>query len=230
MQGMNERWQRRQQGLAAILEEFDATRWEFRVDLAIPRFFWIRPEDGQPGLVADTKVLCSYALSSDSIMMGWANRSLSPDATISPQPGFQDYLEDCEEKDAWEVAAALADSVGAEFLYRAPSPQVMVFLGLWNVRAAGLMDHFQPRDPSGYVNDLLTALVEETEGSRPTEELERLLRNQGKTLQHSAKFVHRDGPFAEPLIKTGEELIRLSSTRDREQLRLQLQRLKDSWK
>lgn len=205
--GLLDRWRRRQEGLAALLEEFQVTDYEFRVDLEKGMFYWVEP-DATPRLVADCRVLCSYALSNHSVLASWANPHLSDSAVVDPILDLPESLQECNEEDAWAFAIKIADASGADFLYRAPDPQVMVFLGLWNVRPPAPGEEFKATTPAEFVVgllELLTQAAEDPDRSRP--ELGRLFVNYGKTLRHHARYVHRGTPEEDRLMRCGARLI-----------------------
>ncbi len=123
-------WQDKQEQLKHFLAEHQAEEAPYRVDLGEGKIFWVN-EMGLSLAVADCKVLLSYALSNRSILMAWANASLAPDTGIEALDGFESIYHDCDPEHVWQLAMAAADEVGAEALYRAPSPQSWVMLGLW---------------------------------------------------------------------------------------------------
>ncbi len=202
-------WRNRQNGLTALLDEFAITDCEYRVDLEERHFFWVCP-DGKPRLVADTKVLCSYAMSDFSLLAGWANRHLAAEACVEPVETVADRMFDCSEEDAWEMAMKIGYAAEADFLYRAPGPQVTVFLGLWNVRPPAEDEKFKAGSPRDYVVRILDALERTlSEAERPMGEMRRLLLNYGRSLAEKAHQTHRGTQEAARLTQTGKRLVAL---------------------
>lgn len=199
------RWNERQAALGALLRAHGAEQHEFRVDLGEGRFWW-QDEAGVPSVVAETKVLGSWALSNGSVLAGWANRSLPPGAVTAVVAGVpeRDLIDD--ELDVWDWALAIAEGAGADFVYRAPNPQNWIFLGLWNVRTAAKDEaRFLPGSPWAHVRAVLGEL------SAPRDDGERrtLMRNYGLSfVDHAAT---RGTRWEKPLRVIGEELISLAS-------------------
>jgi hypothetical protein len=136
---LKEHWNERGRQLRALLESFGAADLDFRADLAKGRLWWQR-DDATPVVIASARALLSYALSNRSALMGWANRSLPPEASVSVIAGVPERISECSEAEAWTWARRIADASGAHFIYRAPNPQTWVFLGLWDVHKAAERD------------------------------------------------------------------------------------------
>lgn len=199
------RWNERQAALGALLRAHGAEQHEFRVDLGQGRFWW-QDASGVPSVVAETKVIGSWALSNGSVLAGWANRSLPPGAATAPVPGVPEHGAIDDELEVWDWALAIAEGVQADFVYRAPSPQNWIFLGLWNVRAATPGEsRFEPGSPWRHVRAVLTEL------SAPRDDRERrtLMRNYGQSFVEEPAT--RGTRWEQPLRVIGEELISLAS-------------------
>jgi nucleotide-binding universal stress UspA family protein len=152
-------WNERGRRLQTLLEAHGAADLDFRVDLGKGRLWW--QHDDTPVVVASARLLLSYALSNRSVLMGWANRSLPPDASVSPVAGAPERIPECNEADAWTWARRVAEASGAHFIYRAPNQQSWVFLGLWDVRKAAEGDApFVAVSPWGRVVSVLEGLAE----------------------------------------------------------------------
>lgn len=192
-------WQAKQDRFMHFLQMHRAQSAEYRVDLQEEKILWV-DERGQALVVADCKALLSFALSNRSILMAWANQSLTSGA-IDPVEGYESYYIDCEPEDAWELAMELGDAVKAEALYRAPSPQSWVMLGLWNLRA-GSGERFDAGSPAGHVLTVLEQLARHPR----EEELPVLLDNYSEQFLHLAEHTHHDTIFAAPLRDTAREL------------------------
>jgi len=203
-EALAERWTQRQARLQTLLESHGAAGLDFRVDLGKGQFWW---QDGaaQPVVVASTRVLSSYALSDRSVLMGWANRSLPPDATVPAVTGIPERIDDCDETDAWTWAMRVAEAVGCHFVYRAPNSQMWVFLGLWDVRAAAPGDEpFDPGSPWPYVALVLESLVAGVDEGR---DVRTLARNYGRTFTDD--HLRKGTTLEAPLTAIGERLAAL---------------------
>lgn len=198
---LEERWANRQDRLKALLQEHGAMGLDFRADLSLGRFWWQRA-DGRPVVVASTRFLLSYAKSDSSILCGWANRSMPPDATVPAVEGIATRVENCSEADAWHHAMRVADAVGAHFLYRAPTPQSSAFLGLWDVRAAAEGDApFVPGSPWPHVRKVLDAITTQLAEGR---DVSALARGYGRTFAED--YMRRGTPLEAPMRSIGERL------------------------
>lgn len=178
-------------------------------------------------MVADCKVLLSYALSNRSILMAWANSSLSPDTGIEPLDGFESIYHDCDPEHVWQLSMAAADEVGAEALYRAPSPQSWVMLGLWNLRSGGA-EQFYSGSPQEFVLRVLSQLADH----RELEELPVLLSNYSQSLLQLADHPHKGSDFEEPLRKTARGMLQLRDLafgKDIGAMRARLTELSHEW-
>ncbi|HEU4410095.1 MAG TPA: hypothetical protein VFS43_32875 [Polyangiaceae bacterium] len=200
-----ERWEATQERLKTLLERHGAVGLDFRIDLVEGRFWWLR-SDGSPALVASARVLLSYAPSSRSILMGWANPSLAPTAAVPEIEGAPARLTDCDADDGWRWAMRLGDACGADFLYRAPNAQTWLFLGLWGVRDATPGDALPtPQAPWPHVQRVLEALLGR---HREGQDVGPVARNYG--LSFVEERAHRGGPFEAPLRRVGERLVELA--------------------
>jgi hypothetical protein len=201
---LEERWEARQGRLRALLEQHSETDLEFRIDLVEGRLWWLRP-DGSPALVASARVLLSYAPSSRSILMGWANPSLAAAAAAPEIEGLPSRLADCDADDAWGWAMRLGDACNATFLYRAPNAQTWLFLGLWGVRATTDDVLPAPQAPWPHVQQVLEALLgRHAEG----QDVGSLARNYGRSFVEEK--AHQNSPFEAPLRRVGEQLVVLA--------------------
>ncbi|MCB9598840.1 MAG: hypothetical protein H6721_07750 [Sandaracinus sp.] len=195
-------WAPRQDLLAKMLDELGATNCDWRVDLGRGAFWWQR-KDGTPVVVASTRGLCSFALSNRSFLMAWANQSLPPGAAIPPVEGMDD-AGTTDEAGAWAIAMEAGMRAGAHFLYRAPTPQMHIFLGLWDVRPAGPEDApFEVGSPWPHAKHVVSTLREGI-GTRPDADLRTLLRNYGETFRTSE--VHRGTPHDAAVKELGAAL------------------------
>jgi hypothetical protein len=157
---LRESWNERGRRLQSLLEAYGAAGLDFRVDLGKGRLWW-QHDDGTPVVVSSARLLLSYALSNRSVLMGWANRSLPPDASVPVVAGAPERIPECSEADAWTWARRVAEGSGAHFIYRAPNPQSWVFLGLWDVRKAAQNEApFVAVSPWGRVVSVLEGLAE----------------------------------------------------------------------
>lgn len=213
-------WGPRQELLASTLRELGAKNCDWRVDLGRGAFWWQR-KDGTPVVVASTRGICSFALSNRSFLMAWANRSLPPGVAIPPVEGM-DEAGTTDEAGAWAIAMEAGLRVGAHFLYRAPTPQMHIFLGLWDVRPAGPDDApFAVGSPWPHAQRVVSTLRESL-GARPDPELRTLLRNYGQTFLTSE--VHRGTPDEAALKALGVALEALADA-PQEHLEPELDRL-----
>ena len=74
-------WEKKQADFLRFLQEHKADQAPYRVDLEKRKIYWVDQYELSL-VVADCRVLLSYALSNNSIMMGWANRSLADGCAV----------------------------------------------------------------------------------------------------------------------------------------------------
>ncbi len=202
------RWATRQELLQTMLRAHGALGHDWRVDLAVGRFWWQAPGTAKPVVVASTRVLCSYALSNKSVLMGWANKSLPSSATVPRIAGIDDGYRDQEGVDAWRHAMRIADATSAHFLYRAPSAQSWVFLGLWDVRTAAANEApFAAGSPWPHVRAVITELARMV--AEAPDEARTLARNYGQTFIED--HLREGTSHAAPLRAVGARLVGLAS-------------------
>ena len=199
------------QVLGSVLRAHDAENADFRVDLREGKFWW-QDSDGVPLLEARTAVVCTYALSNQSVLMAWGNQSLPPSACLPAVEDMQMAYDGQTAGDVWALAAQAAAGAGAEFLYRAPNPQTWIFLALWGVRTAGDDAATPPRAPRKHVLEILDHL----RGMRPSEEQVLLLTNYGTALCESAVDFHAGHPWAALVGDIGARLVALASAAEDE--------------
>lgn len=219
-------WAYKQEQLRTFLEKHGAAEAPYRVDLGERKIFWV-DQHGLSLVVADCKVLLSYALSNRSVMMAWANSSLTPDCGISELEGFHPYYSSCEPEDVWSLATGVGSAIEAEALYRAPSPQSWVMLGLWNLRPGG-PEQFYSGSPKSHILTVLKRLLEHPHPS----ELAVLLDNYSESFLQMAAHPHKGTDFETELQSTAREmrnLLALANTEKLPQLRAQLSQLIAHW-
>lgn len=219
-------WEQKQDRLRAFLAKHGAEDAPYRVDLGEKKIFWV-DSLGLSLAVADCRVLLSYALSNRSVMMAWANSSLAPNCGISELEGFDGYYPDCEPEDVWALATDAGSAVGAEALYRAPSPQSWVMLGLWNLRAGGA-EQFYSGSPRNHVLMVLNRLIDHPH----TEELAVLIDNYSESFLQMAGHPHKSTNFEKELQDTARSMRNLLAMANEEKLpnlRQELGRLSAHW-
>lgn len=219
-------WNQKQERLRSFLEEHGAADAPYRVDLSEQKIFWVDPL-GLSLAVADCKVLLSYALSNKSVMMAWANSSLAPGCGISEVEGFEEYYPDCEHEDVWSLATDAATAVGSEAIYRAPSPQSWVMLGLWNLRSGG-SEQFYSGSPKGHVLTVLGRLMDHPY----PEELAVLLDNYSESFLQMAGHPHKSTDFEKELqdtARTMRNLLGASTEEGMPKLRAELEAMIAHW-
>jgi hypothetical protein len=219
-------WQRKQDRLRDFLRSHGAEDAPYRVDLSERKIFWVDPL-GLSLAVADCKVLLSYALSNRSVMMAWANSSLAADCGIPEIDGFDPYYADCEPEDVWSLATDAGSAVQAEALYRAPSPQSWVMLGLWNLRSGG-SEQFYSGSPKSHVLTVLGRLMDHPY----PDELAVLLDNYSESFLQMAGHPHKSTDFEKELQDTARSmrnLLGLATDEGMEDLRAELERLAAHW-
>lgn len=184
----------------------------YRVDLTQGKIFWV-DQMGLSLVVADCKVLLSYALSNESVLMAWANESLGAGVGVEAVDGFEPLYPNCSEEEVWSLTTEVAQAVNAEALYRAPSPQSWVMLALWNLRPGG-PEQFHSGSPQQYVLTVLTKL----KAHNAFEELPRLLDNYAQSFLQLADHPHRGSDYEAPLRDTARGMRNLLVYTQEEQL------------
>lgn len=219
-------WQIKQDRLRDFLTKYGAADAAYRVDLSERKIFWVDAL-GLSLVVADCKVLLSYALSNRSVMMAWANTSLAPDCGVDETEGFDSYYGDCDPEDVWEITTEIGSVVGAEALYRAPSPQSWVMLALWNLRQGGA-EQFYSGSPSNHVITVLQRLIEHPNHS----ELAVLLDNYAESFLQMAGHPHKGSEFEAVLKDAARRMrnsLRFANQDGIENLREELRGLVADW-
>jgi hypothetical protein len=200
------RWNARQRILQQLLAANGAEGHDFRVDLGHGRFWWQDPDSGRASVVASARVLCSYAWSNQSVLAAWANQSLPEGGGVPAVPDVPDRIADCSAEEAWELALEIAEGSGAHFVYRVPSTQMWIFLGLWDVRPAGPGDApFQASSPWPHVLEVLTQLIDHVRTN--VDDTMVLARNYGHTFVENE--IHEGTPTGDALRSVGERLVAL---------------------
>ena len=219
-------WEQKQDRLRTFLAKHGAEDAPYRVDLGEKKIFWV-DSLGLSLAVADCKVLLSYALSNRSVMMAWANSSLAVNCGVEEIEGFESYYPDCSHEDVWSLATDAGTAVGAEALYRAPSPQSWVMLALWNLRAGGA-EQFYSGSPRNHVLTVLSRLVDHPH----PEELAVLLDNYSESFLQMAGHPHKSTDFERELQDTARSMRNLLGQANDEglpALRQELERLAAHW-
>lgn len=223
---MGDDWADKQDRLKAFLAAHGASEAPYRVDLEKGKVFWVDAQ-GLSLVVADCKVLLSYALTNRSILMAWANGSLAPGSSIPRQAGFPDSDGPCTPETVWDWTLRLAEQLGAEAVYRAPSPQNWVMLGLWRLRAGGA-EQFFSGSPARHVVHVLELLGRHPSGP----ELAELLNNYAQSFLQLADHPHKHTAYEAPLRDTARVMrnaLGWTSADKSSELQAELERLAAEW-
>lgn len=207
-----ERWQARQAQLAALLEACGAAEGERHIEWGEGRIRW-EDATGESVAEATMKALCSYSFPDQSLMMAWANEGLEQGAVIRPVAEVPDFIEECEEGEAWLWAMRLAEACQADYLYRISSPSYLVFLGLWDAHATLTTADVEAGSPHAFVLELLDGVRGALQDKRqdPTA-LRRLFINRGESLLQNAQYLYNDRSDGGLLRRTGNALIEMGNS------------------
>lgn len=223
---LEDEWQDKQARLRNYLRDHGAEEAPYRVDLGERKIFWV-DELGLSLVVADCRVILSYALSNRSVMMAWANSSLAPDCGISELEGFPPYCHDCEPEDVWELAVTAASAAEAEAIYRSPSPQSWIMLALWNLRPGGA-EQFYSGSPREHILLVLNRMIE----YQDSPEWQVLLDNYAESFLQMADHPHKGTSFESELRDTARamrNLLALADPSRRDELNAKLGELIARW-
>lgn len=204
-------WEERQNRLGELLDGWGARDCDFRADLTRNTFLWVK-NDGSPVVAAECRLLVSFELAKGSILASWANPRVPRGAAVSPQETVPPRFEDATEEQAWIAAMVVGLGARADYLYRAPSPELMTFLGLWNVRLATPADAPEPvgiRELVLEVLEALDSLLADLRRDRGA--TRRLFVNQGRALQERAAGPDSATPESELEAETGRVLERIGN-------------------
>ncbi len=221
-----EEWQQKQEALRQYLGAHGAEEAPYRVDLGEKKIFWVN-EFGLSLVVADCRVLLSYALSHRSVMMAWANTSLSPECGIEEIIGMEAYHPDCDPEDVWELAIEAASAAKADAIYRSPSPQSWVMLGVWNLRPGGA-EQFYSASPKGHVVLVLQRLTDHP----IVDEWAVLLDNYAESFLQMAGHPHKGTDFEQELRDTARamrNLLAYANPERQAELQAELRKLIAHW-
>jgi hypothetical protein len=210
-EGLVERWVRRGDELLRRLGEHGAEAHEYRADLREGRFVWLGP-DGRVSVEARAHVLCSWSRSTCVLVMAWADPLLRGSGaprldTMAPE------RDDVGEEEAWQIAMQAAESVGAEYLYRVPTPHAWYFLALRELTFNPRVASFHPGSPVGLVLRSLT----ETRGAiesraEPSTVIRDRLEGVGSAFLHHAGYAYRSTDWVARLERTGRRLLHLAQS------------------
>lgn len=145
----------------ALKHEAGAEGQAWRVDLSVGRFGFYR--GGEPILVAEAKLLCTWGVQSRALVMGWANADVVGGAVIAALDGFDARYVDVEAHDAETIAMVAADRVGADAFHRVTEGAVWAWIGLWNPRIPDDTDRARVSGPEPFVARLIASLIGDAE-------------------------------------------------------------------
>ena len=214
-------WQEKQDYFLKFLQKHGADLAPYRVDLDKKLIYWV--DDYELSLVvADCRVLLSYALSNRSVMMSWANRSLAKGSGIEPVEDLEDLYTDCEPEHVWELTMFAASAAGAQAIYRTPSPQSWVMLGLWNLRPGG-REQFTSGSPKSHIVQVVTSLLNHPD----FEERQVLLDNYAESFLQMASHPYKHTNYQSLLKDAARTLRNLLIYQREEELDFQNKALQD---
>lgn len=181
----------------------------FALDLDTGLYHWVRGE--QTLGLADMKVL--GILGGDgSFLAGWADpQSRGPSRPpLEAGMGLPGELHEIGQQEAWDVVTRSAERLGVDYIETRATGNVVMFLGLSNMRAPGKGEEFQGFQESRTTEDVGRRLLELRErlvsGEFSPADLGDLFRTYGETIQHSGRSMFRDTPLAVRLVETGERV------------------------
>lgn len=204
------KWARLERELLRRLKELGVSDPRCRVDLKEGRAIWL-DEAGTPVVEARTQVLCTLALPSLALTMGWADPVLAcvSVARFDALPDEQNLLDD---ESARDVALRAADASGAEYVFRMPAPSVDYFLGLRSLRPAAGTLSLTPGSPVGLVlrglSDLRRALTQRAE---PTQALRARFLELGRVFGERAATEFKDTEWVGRLQRASKLLTTLAA-------------------
>lgn len=196
-----EEWQHKQEYFLDFLQTHNADSSPYRVDLDKKKIYWVNDE-GNSLVVADCRVLLSYALSNNSVMMAWVNSSLAEGSAIEEVEEMKDIYPDCEPEDVWEIAMRAGTAAGAEAIYRTPSPQAWVMLGLWNLRPGSGEEQFETGSPRSHVLQVVQSLLNYPD----YRERQVLIDNYAESFLQMASHPYKNTTYADELRDTARLL------------------------
>ena len=192
-------WDEKQADFLRFLQDHGADKAPYRVDLEQRKIYWVDQHELSL-VVADCKVLLSYALSNSSVMMAWANRSLAPGSAVEKVEDLEDVYADCDAEQVWALTTFVASHAGAEAIYRTPSPQSWVMLGLWNLRSGGA-EQFTSGSPRSHVLQVVGSLLNHPD----FEERKVLLDNYAESFLQMASHPYKQTEYNSVLKDTARE-------------------------
>lgn len=208
------------------MREHKVERAPYRYNLDQQLIFWLDPQE-RPVVVADCRAILSYALSNNSVLMGWGwpNSSWEQGHTIAPVEGIETYQRDLTPEKVWTLAMQAGEAAAADALFKAPNPQRWVMLALWNLRPAGSA-RFEPENPTGYVLSVLDSLPRQAD----PEQRKVLVGNYARDFLHMAENAHRQPPFAEMLKASAHQMLGwLESEQWEDRMQAELEGLRTPW-
>lgn len=216
-------WDDKQAAFLSFLQEHGAEQAPYRVDLEEQKIYWV-DEHELSLVVADCKVLLSYALSNHSVMMGWANRSLMPGCAVDKVEEIDDVYADCHPEEVLALATYVADKAGAQAIYRTPSPQSWVMLGLWNLRTGGA-EQFTSGSPASHVLQVVVSLLNHPD----FEERQVLLDNYAESFLQMASHPYKATEYDARLKDTAREFRNLLAFPEEEKQNQGLRDIQQRW-
>ena len=184
----------------------------FALDLDTGLYHWVRGE--QTLGLADMTVL--GLLGGDgSFLAGWADpQSRGPSRPpLQAGMGLPGELHDIGQDEAWGVVTRCAERLGIDYIETRGTGNVVMFLGLTNMRAPEEGEEFQGFQESRTTEDVARRLLELKErllsGEFSPADLADLFRTYGETIQHTGRSMFRDTPIAVRLVETGERICKL---------------------
>jgi uncharacterized protein DUF6882 len=216
-------WDDKQADFLRFLQMHGAEEAPYRVDLEQRKIYWV-DQHGLSLVVADCKVLLSYALSNNSVMMAWANRSLAPGSAVDQVADLEDVYSDCDPEQVWDLTLHVATQAGAEAVYRTPSPQSWVMLGIWDLRSGGA-EQFTSGSPKGHVMQVVQSLL-----SHPDfQERQVLLDNYAESFLQMASHPYKHTEYDPVLKDTARKFRNLLVFEDEEKQNQGLLEIQKTW-
>ncbi|MDI1481863.1 DUF6882 domain-containing protein [Polyangium sp. y55x31] len=203
------KWSERGAALLGELAAHGAEDHEYRVDLKDGRFVWLDPR-GRVSAEARARALCSYAPTTSSLTMAWADPLLRA-ASVRPIDRMPTERDDVDEEGAWHVAIAAAEASGAEWLYRVAAPHSWYFLALSELSFQPISPSFTPGSPAGLVLlELEASRKAIRSGAEPAVVVRERLARVGSALLHEAEYAYRSTDWVSRLARTGKRLEKLA--------------------
>lgn len=152
-------WKISQDKLHTLLHDHEIAEESCRFDSISGQLHWYNSRNATPTIIARSKLLCTFSLSTQSITLAWAETN-SSGTNIAKIQGIPDIMTQCHRKDAEMIAMYLAKRTHAQYHYAIHKEENIYYFALWDIHLNPSQQASATANNPTFITQLLSSLAE----------------------------------------------------------------------